>query len=1099
MSAGPVGTVGREDELAATAEFLSRDDWPRTLLLEGEAGAGKTTLWLDAVERAQERFHVLVARPLETEAKLAYSGVGDLLDGVHESFEELPAPQAHALRAALLLESPSAGGVDQRAVMLGLLGVLRALAGSRPVLVAVDDAQWLDGASLRVLVSAARRLAEEPVAFLLALRESERTRLPFSPERSLPGFGRLAVEGLSLSALHWLIQDRLGLVLPRPALRAVHETARGNPFFALELARSVDERRDVQLAVEPLPPSLHELVAARVSTVPRTARAAMLAAAALADPTLELIGAVTSGDAAASLEPAVGAELVTVSGGRVRFTHPLLAAAAYGAAGPAERHDVHAALAACVRDPVERARHLALAAVGPDAEVAAALDEAANLARARGAPGEAAELVEQARLLTPPDWSAEALRRAVVAANHHFEAGDARRARVLLDEAIQKLPAGVERARALIVLARVRSYDDDIRAAVELLESAVAEADADPLVRGRAHEILSGIFFRLRERLAEAVEHARAALAVSRELDDPELAAAALGSLVLAEAALGAAEAPATLAAAEAVGSAGRGTRAMGGAEFQVAVVRMWWDELDEAKASFERMLAFAEAIGDESSVPYIHVLLAQTQCLRGRLGEAAASADEGALRAEQVGQETVVAYALALKALADAHRGDEDSARSTAAQALALAGSTSGRPAEHFATAALGLLELSLGRNAEAVGVLAPLVAFAREQELREPGQTRFVPDLVEALIACERLDEAEDHLVWFEGNAERLERASGQGAAARCRGYLAAAAGDLAAATAAFETALRHHERVPLPFDRGRTLLALGVARRRANDRRLARRTLEDARGIFSSARRGRLGAASRRGAGSDRRPGSRLGRAHSRRAACRRARRGRSDEPGSGGGALPEHAHGRGAPLPRLREARRAIARRARAQARRRAGQSRVVPPFFAGLPPPTVEASLDKPDRRIRKEAESMKIRTTLALALVTLTLGVPVASADPQGYPDDAIGRYLAHTVPNTVPDGFQPQLHGSTQPDAVDRYLRNHPNGSESAFGATGASSHPDSLAVRPGVSVPVDMTSAEGLSWTGVAFGTLGGALIVVLAFVGASALRERRRLVLR
>ena len=826
--------VGREDELAAIAQFLSRDDWPRTLLLEGEAGAGKTTLWLDAVVSAQEAFHVLVARPLETEAKLAYSGVGDLLDRFHDSIDELPAPQAHALRAALLLEVPDPEGVDQRGVTRGFLGVLRALAAARPVLVAIDDAQWLDGATTRVLLSAARRVGDERIAFLLALRESERPRLPLASERALPGFGRLAVEGLSLQELHRLLQERLGLALPRPALRTVHETARGNPFFALELARALDRGHLLGAAVR-VPDSLHELVVARVTAVPKDARTALLAAAALGDPTLELIDAVTGGDGVAALEPAVQGELVALDAGRVRFTHPLLAAAAYSAVGPAERRDVHAALATRVRDPEERARHLALAAVGPDAAVASALDEAAALARARGAPGEAAELLEQARRLTPSDSAAEGLRRAVGAANHHFEAGDARHARSLLDEAIPQLPAGVERARALIVLARVRSYDDDIRVAVELLEAAVAEAEAEPLVQGRAHEILSGIFFRLRERLVESVEHARAALAIARELDDADLAAAALGSLLLAEAALGSEDAPATLAAADAAGSSGRGTRAMGGAEFQVAVVRMWWEQLDEASASFERMLAVAEAIGDESSVPYIHVLLAQTECLRGRFGEAAAHADEAALRAEQVGQETLVAYGLALRAFADAYRGDEDSARSAAGQALALAGSTSGRPAEHFANAALGLLELSLGRNAEAVDVLAPLVSFAREQEIREPGMTRFVPDLVEALVACERLEEAEDHLAWFEANATRLERPSAQGAAARCRGFLAAGEGDLPAAIAAFEEGLRHHDLVPLPFDRGRTLLALGVALRRTNDRRRARSTLEEARELF------------------------------------------------------------------------------------------------------------------------------------------------------------------------------------------------------------------------------------------------------------------------
>ena len=158
--------IGREDELAAIRQFLSRDDWPRTLLLEGEAGAGKTTLWQDAVDSVQGTFHVLLARPLESEAKLAHSGVGDLLAGVHESFDELPAPQADALRAALLLEAPGPGGVDQRGVTRGFVGVLRTLAAAQPVLIAVDDVQWLDGASARVLLSAAWRLADERVAFL---------------------------------------------------------------------------------------------------------------------------------------------------------------------------------------------------------------------------------------------------------------------------------------------------------------------------------------------------------------------------------------------------------------------------------------------------------------------------------------------------------------------------------------------------------------------------------------------------------------------------------------------------------------------------------------------------------------------------------------------------------------------------------------------------------------------------------------------------------------------------------------------------------------------------------------------------------------------
>ena len=286
--------------------------------------------------------------------------------------------------------------------------------------------------------------------------------------------------------------------------------------------------------------------------------------------------------------------------------------------------------------------------------------------------------------------------------------------------------------------------------------------------------------------------------------------------------------------------------------------------------------------------------------------------------------------------------RGEEEPARELAGKALELASTTSGVPAEQFATAALGLLELSLERNDETVEVLTPLVAFAREQEMREPGLTRFVPDLVEALVSLGRLDEAEDHLAWFEANAERLDRTSARGASARCRGLLAAARGDLAGALAAFECALAHHDAAPLPFDRARTLLALGAGRRRAKERRAARAALEEARSVFRS-----LGARiwEQRAAAELARIGGRAPSSGELTPVEQRVAElvGRgAHEQGSGGRAVPEHAHGRGSSLARLRQARRPLSRGARAQ-------TRVVRPFFARRRLPSLEASRDDPDR------------------------------------------------------------------------------------------------------------------------------------------------------
>jgi DNA-binding CsgD family transcriptional regulator len=123
----------------------------------------------------------------------------------------------------------------------------------------------------------------------------------------------------------------------------------------------------------------------------------------------------------------------------------------------------------------------------------------------------------------------------------------------------------------------------------------------------------------------------------------------------------------------------------------------------------------------------------------------------------------------------------------------------------------------------------------------MREPGLTRFVPDLVEALVGLGELDRAEDDLAWYAANAARLERASALGSAARCRGLLAAARGDTDAALASFAAAVAHHRQAPIPFDRGRSLLALGAARRRAKERRAAREALAEARDLFRT-----LGAA-------------------------------------------------------------------------------------------------------------------------------------------------------------------------------------------------------------------------------------------------------------
>ena len=318
--------IGREQELGLIDLFVAPGgDRPRSLLLEGEAGSGKTTLWLagcDAARAAGAR--VLTARPLEAETGFAFAGIADLLAEATMSIEELPEPQARALRVALLLAPAGDMPADERAVGLGVLGILRRLAADTPVVLAVDDIQWLDAPSARALTFAAHRLGVEAVGLLLALRLEEQSRLVFEPERALPGLRRIRLAPLALEEVHRLVRSRLGRSFSRPTLREIHSTSGGNPLFALELARALENNAPDHQAGEriPVPKSLRDLVGARIVELPEETQQVLLVAAALADPTLDIVLTAAGGEAMPALETAIAAEVVEIDGGP--FASPIL-------------------------------------------------------------------------------------------------------------------------------------------------------------------------------------------------------------------------------------------------------------------------------------------------------------------------------------------------------------------------------------------------------------------------------------------------------------------------------------------------------------------------------------------------------------------------------------------------------------------------------------------------------------------------------------------------------------------------------------------------------------------------------------------------------
>ena len=837
MEAATVAIVGRDEELSLVAAFLvAPAQLPAALLLDGEAGIGKSTILRHGVELARANgFRVVETRPSQSETALSFAGLGDLFgEAADDVLPELPPPQVRALEIALLLRDPGSAPPDRRAISTAFLGALRVLAHRQPLVVAVDDVQWLDTPSLAVLEYAARRLRDEPVVLLLT-RRVVGDDPPHTLERALgERLRRVALGPLSLGSLHRLLHERLEVALPRPLLRRIHELSGGNPFFALELARAQASEPGSQL-----PEALGSLVRDRLAALPVVTQRALAAAAALAQPTVELVDSVIEGGMDA-LGAAEQARVVELRAGGIQFSHPLLASGAYSGIGAPERRAIHARLAALVQDPEEGARHRALAATGADAEVAAALDAGAKHAGARGAPAAAAELLERAAHLTPADDPAAARRRLVDAAYYHFESGDGRRARVLLETLLAQAAPGPERARVMTRLARVRAYDDDLRAPIDLDLSAIVEAGDDKLIRAEAHEGVAGAFFKLRERLGEAVDHAEAAVALAREVENEALLAEALGSQLLSESILGREAATATLEQALAHQPLCEHMRVLGQPKFQCAVVWMWEEEVERARTAFRELIDRGREIGDEGSLPYVFVLLAQADCLAGEFEVARRHAEEGNELAGQAGQRSLEAYLLAVRALIDAHAGRADGAREAGERALALADRMSARPAQMFATAALGLLELSLERPVEAVERLRPLLEFVRAEGITDPCSTRFAVDLVEALIEVAEIDEAQSLLDWYQGNALRLGRSGAIAQSLRCRGLLAAATGDLGGSHDTFERALIEHERSLLPFDCARTLLAYGGAKRRAKQKAAAREMLERAVAEFD-----RLGA--------------------------------------------------------------------------------------------------------------------------------------------------------------------------------------------------------------------------------------------------------------
>jgi DNA-binding CsgD family transcriptional regulator len=822
--------VGREGELDRLVDLLrSRSRLPLLAALSGPAGIGKTAVWLAATEAAPSLgYRVLVSRPSEAEARFSFAGLFDLLgDALPEVAPELAAPQRRALEAALAIADPEASGVDEHVLAFAFLNALRKLAGASPLLLAVDDLQWLDPASMSLVRFALPRLDAEPIGAIVTVREAPPSWL--RRER----LQAIELGPLSMGAIHELLKARLGTGVPRPTLRRIWETSGGNPFFALEIARAVARSGGVGPGDElPIPADLEALVDERIEVLGPQAHEVAAVAAMLTDPTVRLVEAAVGDGAEAGLADAIGAKILDVDGERLRFTHPLLASAVRRRTPGAARRSLHARLAELVGDGEERGRHLALATDRPSPEIAVALEAAARSAYARGAPAGAAELAEQAHRLTPSSDVDDARRRVVFAAARHLEAGDAQRATLLLEDALETAPAGPARAVVLAHLGDARSHVTGPSAAIELRRRALAEAEGDTALEVELHLELA-LELRFTEGMESGLAHAEQAVQRATVVDDPVLrcrAAAAFGVLSFNS---GRGIRQEEMRAAVALERSLPEWPLPEGPTMAFAHQLMWSGELDAARRVLDEARRALNARGDareEDALWYLTVL----EWRAGNWDRAAEHAAASAVLGEQFGH-TAPGTRSWPRAVVAAHRGDEDEARAIAERELEAARSVRAvTPTAGFEWV-LGLLELAHG-DAEAA-----LVCFRRGKVLRaplrlhEPGQAWQLPDELEALVAVGALDEAETTVAPWAERARTLDRPWLLAVAERTRGQILGARGDLDGALAAFAAALAEHERDSDPFQRARTLLALGAAQRRAKQRGAARATLDEALSVF------------------------------------------------------------------------------------------------------------------------------------------------------------------------------------------------------------------------------------------------------------------------
>ncbi len=834
--------IGRERELRLVESFLqAAGPGTHALLLLGEAGIGKTTIWQAALDAAAERgYRVSLTRPTEAEARIPFAGLNDLFGDLVDAWgSSLPTPQRNALDVALMRASVKGEPMPPLALSLAVLELVRAASSNEPLALGIDDLQWLDESSAGVVRFALRRLESERVIVIA----TERTRATGSPAPAivtdLPAERviRVPVRALGAEDVDRLLDESLSLQLSPTMLRRVHRLSGGNPFHALEIGRALAIRGvDRATGDIPLPESVGGLVRARLAALPPDASEVAVHVAALSHPIARVLEAVLGAERArAGLTEARTADVLAAGDDPIRFTHPLLASEVYEALGDDARRELHRRLATVVAEPEELARHLALGATGPDPAVADALDAAATHARGRGAPDAAAELSELAGSLTPAADPVRA-RRMAMAGRYRLMAGDLGRARELLERALDEPIAkrGPARAELLFRLAGVRQLMDDFVAAEAIGREALSHAGDDAPLTVQIKLLLAGISFISGRDWALGAQHAFEAMELAESLDDPRVLAATIGAYATWRYATGHGHDRELARRAVELEPWTGHLRTLDVPEYDIANIESSEGETTSSLARMTKLLDRAERDGDYSSLPYLLGNVAASDFLQGRANAARERIERAKRLSRTTEQRTAEVHTLVCEAKLEARLGDANRALAAAREAFHIMEATKWRVGEWWLRIDLATLELSRGDAQSALDLVADALTSPAEDG---PRRRRWAqPVAVDALVALGRHDEARLVLADLEDHARSQGSPRLTAEALRARARLLAAAGEVEEADAAIAEAEAIHRRLEDPWELARTLLVAGEVHRRARRRARARAVLREALETFT-----------------------------------------------------------------------------------------------------------------------------------------------------------------------------------------------------------------------------------------------------------------------